>query len=79
MADGSEELSCNPQILDRHACTYSYSYVRTSDDKRFKGIVLPFVDQIHVLLTFSTSFRPLCFFRPVCDQNAVEKDDKNCF
>ena len=24
-------------------------------------------------------FLPLCFFRPVCDQKAVKKDNKNCF
>ena len=31
------------------------------------------------LLNFSTRFRPFCFFRPVCDQKAVEKNNKNCF
>ena len=30
-------------------------------------------------MTFSTRFRPLCFFRPVCDQKVVEKNNKNCF
>ena len=44
-----------------------------------KRIVLSFIDQIQFLSTFSTRFRPLCFFRPVFDQKAVEKGNKNGF
>ena len=49
-----------------------------SRTEHFRKIVLPTADHIQFLLTFSTRFRPICFFRPVCDQKAVEKDNKNC-